>query len=238
MKNQYFGDRRDFFKYELILDLHAAFPGSSLVILPMLTPDDGSREGRLTGYAPGKRRQQVYDFLRGCLANGRRDIRQLRSLFGALGVSYLPFRDSVHFEHHSRDEYFRALPTEHLDSSIVFLDPDIGLETGSKGYMTRKGFDKYLLYSDLHLLRPRMTASSLLVLYQHLQNNKNRVGADIRARTFKLQDTLATPYIAHVTDSDIALFVAAFSEISWRRLRAAIVTHATTHGLGSSETAG
>jgi len=69
MKNQYFGDRRDFCKYELLLDLVACHGREPPALIPMLTPNDGSGEGNITGYECGNRRALVYTFLRGALAS-------------------------------------------------------------------------------------------------------------------------------------------------------------------------
>jgi hypothetical protein len=49
MKNQYFGDRRHLLKYDLLADLAGRLPDSRLVSIPMLTPNDDSGEGGLTG---------------------------------------------------------------------------------------------------------------------------------------------------------------------------------------------
>ena len=51
MKNQYFGDKRDYFKWNLILALtETQGSNKSLVYLPMLTPHDSTQEGRFTVY--------------------------------------------------------------------------------------------------------------------------------------------------------------------------------------------
>jgi hypothetical protein len=42
-----------------------------------------------------------------------------------------------------------ARATQWLAGSVVFFDPDIGLQTGTVGYMRGKGAEKYLLYSDI-----------------------------------------------------------------------------------------
>jgi hypothetical protein len=46
MKHQFFGDRRDLFKYDLLLDVLRGMPAlARLTLIPMLTPDDGSGHG-------------------------------------------------------------------------------------------------------------------------------------------------------------------------------------------------
>ena len=56
MKNQYFGDTRDLFKYDLALHIiEGIWSIRALTFIPMLTPDDGSRRG--AGRITGRRRQ-------------------------------------------------------------------------------------------------------------------------------------------------------------------------------------
>ncbi len=74
MKNQYFGDRRDFFKFDLLLDLVECQRSRRLLFIPMLTPNDGSGEGRFVSYSSGSRRRFLFDFLRDAVALGRQDM--------------------------------------------------------------------------------------------------------------------------------------------------------------------
>ena len=47
MKNQYFGDKRDLFKFDLLLDLMASGRFRQLAYVPMLTQADATRQGGL-----------------------------------------------------------------------------------------------------------------------------------------------------------------------------------------------
>jgi hypothetical protein len=50
MKNQYFGDRNDYFKFDLLAFLCDSLPGvQRLTVLWLLTQDDGSGDGRKVG---------------------------------------------------------------------------------------------------------------------------------------------------------------------------------------------
>jgi hypothetical protein len=57
MKNQYFGDKRDFFKYNLLLDLLECLDLATLTFIPMLTPDYGTNEGHFKSYKCKDRRR-------------------------------------------------------------------------------------------------------------------------------------------------------------------------------------
>ena len=63
-----------------------------------------------------------------------------------------------------REGYFAAVRDHDLADSIVFLDPDIGMEVRSSAV----GDTRYLHYDELGRLYNRMTEESLPVIYQHI----------------------------------------------------------------------
>ena len=106
MKNQYFGDRRDCFKYDLI-DMCAALGGDfQLTYVPVLTPNDESGDGNLTQLEDHPWRQELIAFLRECLASGRRNIAQLHELFRKLGRRYIPHKANEFITPENRRAYF------------------------------------------------------------------------------------------------------------------------------------
>ena len=209
MKNQYFGDKRDLFKFDLVLDVMAATGLAALTYVPMLTLPDDRNHGRLTPRALGGRRTALFDFLRSVREEGRADIRELRSFFGQLsGFRYLPYRDGLdvgQYAPESRDEYFAEIPDDLLVGSCVLLDPDIGLE-GDAAVMKRSGLDKYLYLDSLCDLFLR-SADGVVLVYQHLQNNAHlrlgQIARDIKtiSRRLKLK---SVPFIR---DGDVAFYL-------------------------------
>ena len=92
MKNQYFGDRRDYLKYSLIRALGCEL---SVAVCWLLTDDDQSKEGGKTDYLcqPDKWRKYdppVYDFLRGHVRPEERrvDVLEKSKLLGDSAVSF------------------------------------------------------------------------------------------------------------------------------------------------------
>ncbi len=82
MKNQFFADRRDFFKYDFLLEiLEKSGFLRQLTFIPLLTANDNRIGGKLTEYEPGNRRPELYQFLRTCLSSEKRNISQLREFF-------------------------------------------------------------------------------------------------------------------------------------------------------------
>ncbi len=99
MKHQYFADRRDFLKHELLLDLADQHPSpGGLLSLLMLTPNDDTAEGSVRTYEQGLRRRELFEFLKGCLVAGTRNVSLLRGFMRQAGVDYQPYLDDHYFE--------------------------------------------------------------------------------------------------------------------------------------------
>jgi hypothetical protein len=238
VKNQYFGDRRDLFKYDLLVDLAGCLSASRLVFIPMLTPNDDSGEGGLTAYSRGKRRGPLVDALRDAVNSGTRNIQILRHLMPSFGVQFMPHRDADYFRDATRVEYFAAVPAQWLAGSVVFFDPDIGLQTGTVAYMRGNGVEKYLLYADLRAVWDRATAGSIFVVYQHLQKNATKRAADVQRRLRDLTTHLALASAWAVQWGDVAFLVVVRDGAVATRVRLVLGEHARQHQATLSEVAG
>jgi hypothetical protein len=235
VKNQYFGDRRDLFKYDLLADLAGCLPDSRLVFIPMLTPNDDSGEGGLIAYGRGTRRGSLVDALRDAVASGIRDIQTLRNLMPSFGVQFMPHRDASYFPDVDRVEYFAAVPTQWLAASVVFFDPDIGLQTGTVRYMRGKGAEKYLLYSDLRAVLERATDSSVFVVYQHLQKDATKRAGDLQRRLRDLTTQVGVSVAWAIQWGDVAFLVMVRDGAVASRVRLTLGDHARQHQATLSE---
>jgi hypothetical protein len=133
VKDQYFADKRDFFKWDFLEDLLDGCPElKCFANITMLTPPDDSKEGNLKAYEVGHRREALYKFLQSCLIEGRQKVSGMRDYFQGKRFSYFPYRDSAEtpYTFESRDDYFAKIPQEKLQQALVFFDPDIGLQAG------------------------------------------------------------------------------------------------------------
>lgn len=238
MKHQYFADRRDFLKYELLLDLaerHSS-PARLLSIL-MLTPNDDTAEGSVRTYEQGSRRRELFDFLRGCLTAGTRRVSLLRGFMQRVGVDYRPYLDNDYFRDADRDEYFAMAATAARDRALVFFDPDIGLETGTLSYMRRNGVEKYLMKADVSVVARAAPPHAVFVVYQHLQKDKRRVRADIDVRCRGLCHAVDSSSASFVTDHDVAFLVTSCSARAAKWASRAVLSHGRKHGLEFGEVA-
>ncbi len=160
MKNQYFGDNRDLFTYDLVWEIIRAGLVSRFTFIPMLTPDDNSRHGQKYNRvkAVGRENKVLMRFLDKCVKNGRRDIQQLKPFFTKQGIETSIYDRS--FSHQKRREYFAQIGKGLLAKSLILVDPDIGLEVGQPG-------EKHVSYAELKDLYRRMDKRSILMVFQY-----------------------------------------------------------------------
>src|SRR5439155_19352607 len=159
-------------------------------------------DGTRIWYECGSRRAELYKFLKWCITHNRRNIKELRRFFPMFGFRYVPYNDSRLFAQSRRENYFHNIRSDALKSSVVFLDPDNGLEVPS---MNSRIAEKYVRYSELQLLFLRMDNSSILVVYQHLP----RLNRKVFFGYFKsrLSKVLKTSQITCIADGNVCFAI-------------------------------
>lgn len=162
MKNQYFGDIRDYLKYDLLQETIEKIAGiNRLSYIPMLTRKDNRNDGSKEINGMGEKRPELYRFLSNCRQNQQLDIVNLRRYFNGREYEYCPYKDQEYFENYNRARYFEGIPGHYLESAVVFLDPDNGLEP------PKTPSNKHVLFKEVEQLLSRMDKNSLLLIYQH-----------------------------------------------------------------------
>lgn len=190
MRNQYFGDKRDLLKYDLLSELVEGLHLPRLTNVVMLTEDDGTREGRQLRYQQGQYREDLYHFLRFVLAAGRRNVSALEAYFADRPYSYSPYY--CPFRHADRQRYFAEIPEPWLQDSLVFLDPDIGLED-RRAYALKQAH-KYVFYDEVKALADR--TQGVIVIYQHLPRNRKLWPKTIGDKVQRLSQRIGRPVSA------------------------------------------
>jgi len=170
MKNQYFGDVRDLFKYDLIQRVLQEITPQRLFLIPMLTENDSSTEGKKRDFdgaekasRPGTKNKRLINFLNEkCKVDvDKRDFTEIKTYFESEDIRGVDiYKGHEYFNHGRRDEYFGNIPENSLCNSLVFVDPDIGLQI-------KKSTKKHLLYQEVKALYGRMDKDSILMIYQH-----------------------------------------------------------------------
>ena len=146
------------------------------------------------------------------------------------GLILTVYRDSHLFAQGIRTRYFDDIPVDHLTRSVVFIDPDIGLESGAAAYMRRQGPEKYLQYSELLNVSERSSPESVLVVYQHLQSDGRKRRNDISDRIAQIARRLG-PRVWAVQWNDVAMVVATRSSDVAARVESSLAQYAARHRL-------
>ncbi|MGB1949440.1 MAG: hypothetical protein ACPHQ9_01595 [Marinobacter sp.] len=171
MKDQYFGDINDYRKYGLLRAIIRTCEFRPLVAW-MLTPDDGSTDGKFISYLKHPEKWSRHDpvlfqTLKELLAS-----KQERRVSLIENADLLPkaeyFCSHVPDSASDRCSWFNLLNQRAQGSDFVFLDPDNGLEVKSKVY-GGKGSSKFLYWREVEAL---WASGKSLLIYQHFIREK------------------------------------------------------------------
>jgi hypothetical protein len=199
MKNQYFGDVNDYRKYGLLRHLdQSGF--KRIAIAWMLTPDDGSSDGRFRAYLDAPARfagydPHLYDTRRSLLSDVRPAVGLLEGT--ALLSSAFFYSAPVPDRCSERMEWRRGLFKAAGDAELVFVDPDNGIEVKSRP-IGRKGSSKYVAWDELTGL---WQAGYSILVYQHFRREERgsfarRLAAEFAERTGAgLVEAFRTPHV-------------------------------------------
>ena len=164
MKNQYFGDINDYYKYCLLRQLNQQL---NLGVCWMLTADDQSRDGRKIKYLNDPQHWRhhdpvVFDQLqRAVIQNNIRHIQHAETiLLPEVQFCSVQLTDDLN----ERQVYFKNMQSQLADSDLIFFDPDNGIEVASRPY-GKKYAHKYLYWREINACYQNEQS---LVIYQHL----------------------------------------------------------------------
>jgi len=232
LKDQYFGDSRDLFKYDVVLELLLETPIRQFTFIPMRTARAANRHGGKTDYSrakAGTRRTELARFLQACIRDDRRHIGELETFFRTCQLTretpLTIYRKDQYFSDANRDRYFEEIPPALLREAVILLDPDNGLEVPS----ARPGVDKYVKYREVHSLFKRMEHSSALMLFQFIPRVKRTEHFSRICRN--LRDEIAAADIVYVSDKQVVFFILTKSEALHRRIDHVILRYGQSYQL-------
>ena len=211
---KYFGDSRDYFKYDLI---RAVFKCSSLrhyVFVPMLTEHRHDNEGKKTPRNRGDKTDDLLEFITRCSNKSLKHWECWLSRYVASYKTKEPV-DETFFSDKTRDKYWKAFEAIiEQKNALIFVDPDTGLETGEPSYLRKRGREKYLLNDELKFLINGIDPSSVLMVYQHLPNNKHMHMKSVGKKLEQVRSANPTAYTCAYREDDLAfLFISKEKEL-------------------------
>ena len=198
MKSQYFGDNKDLFTYDLILQIMQAGLVDHFTFIPMLTSNDGTKHGEKYSRdkaKAGAQNKELMIFLDECIRQNNRNINQLKNFFKNRSIDIRIFEKE--FSHEHRQKYFEQVRNELLPKSLIFADPDIGLEI-------KRSREKHLLYAEAKDLYEHMDKNSILMTYQYLPRKPRQ--QYLNARCTELKEKVSGDFPVRIDDGEIAFF--------------------------------
>lgn len=170
MNPHFFGDRHDFFKYDLIAWVMNELRDDlfSFTFVPMMTKN---HQPAKNGGA-GMNNMKLWEHFNGLFGDGatERYLEGVREYFVSEGIRTEIVPGSgpgFRFTHSSRREYFNSVIAALPGNSLIFFDPDTGLK--------KKGAtEKHLSYSELLDFFTAMDEQSVIMVYQHHNRYKKK----------------------------------------------------------------
>lgn len=202
VKNQYFGDDRDLFKYDLVTTLIQEVPSlRRFTFIPLLTPRDDTGQGNVVDRregAPGSGNIMLIEHLDNSRINDDPCISQIRSYFDEVGIPIHIHKETCCLNRDNRAGYFEGMSDDELDAALIFLDPDNGIEI-------KKSSEKHVLVSELASLYERMSKGSVLMVFQyrpHLTRHEDLIAE----KTLKIERRGIRPPLA-IAERDVVFLL-------------------------------
>jgi len=215
----YFGDNRDFFKYDLITSIFKAKLMERYVFIPMLTKPRENNEGNKKPVNNGDKSSELFDFIMACKEKSL-DYWEVWLSPHVLSYQTVKPANQMYFCDESRIDYwhkFRPLVGE--EKVLVFLDPDTGLETGKPAYLKKQGRGKYILNHELKDLFVSLHPESLLMIYQHLPWNKKEHTEATQKKLEQAHSICGESFTAAYREDDLAFVFVAKAKKTFRCLQ-------------------
>lgn len=191
---KYFGDSRDYFKYDLIQTVLRQSSLRHYVFFPMLTEHRMDNEGKIIPKNRSNKSTELLDFIAKCRNKSLKHWERWLSCYAQSYATVEPV-DHTFFSDDSRSTYWKAFQHKlSKRNALVFVDPDTGLKTGSPSYLRKMGREKYILDIELQSLLDHISPTSVLMLYQHLPKNKHIHARSVERKLAQVRSANAMAY--------------------------------------------
>jgi hypothetical protein len=176
---KYYGDDRDYFKYDLISFILEAGIFSRYGFVPMLTEHRYDNEGNVAPAPSDCKSKNLLDFI---TEHSTPDLNNWESWLRRFVASYDTVQpaNTTYFKDADREDYWKKYESIITgQNSLIFFDPDTGLQAGRKSRIHKADKEKYILDNEFPELLNQLDSSSTFMVYQHLQWNSKKHEPDI-----------------------------------------------------------
>ena len=201
---KYFGDSRDYFKYDLITFLLKNGGAENYVFIPMLTNHRIGNEGNKSPKPVEGKSKKLLSYIGNCSS---KDLNHWETWLGSYAKTYKTVQpvNETFFEDAERSEYWKLFSNFLTGkNSLIFVDPDTGLETGKPSYLKKTGREKYILNGETAFLYQMFDVSSILMIYQHLPNNKHIHKEAVEKKIAQASSSTGSNFICSYREDDLA----------------------------------
>lgn len=211
---KYYGDDRDYFKYDLISTVLKESGFDSYGFVPMLTEHRYDNEGNIAPESSACKSEELLAFI---CSHSKPDLNNWEQWLKRYTSSYATVQpiNSTYIGNRNRNEYwskFHQLIS--MPESLIFFDPDTGVQAGRKTRIKSEEYEKYILNEEMSHLLESLSESSAFVIYQHLQRNSKKHEADMARKIEALSNMSTGITISAYREKDLAfLFIAKSREI-------------------------
>jgi hypothetical protein len=236
----HFGDIRDLFKFDLVRHIMKSMPGlTGFTFIPMLTesngkPDlkSGTKKDIPKAVKNGKAGSQNSNLLQHIskLQEVDSDLEYVQALNSYFKNEHI-MMDILHphtFTHKVREQYFQNVFASIPKKSLVFLDPDIGLEES-------KPDQRHLLFAEVKRIYDHLDAGSVMMIYQHFPRKVHE--NYIRQRCSQISEHTGSSPLT-ITDNEIIFFLCTKSSGMQEHLETILENYANSYPALSSRTCG
>ncbi len=215
---KYFGDSRDYFKYDLITHILNRKLSEHYVFIPMLTKHRDDNEGRRLPTQDDKSKD-LLAFIKECNTKSLEHWKKWLCRHSSSYSTVSPV-DKTYFEDKSRLSYWPRFTAviKKRDKALVFVDPDTGLETGSSSYRRKMGSEKYILNGELIQLFGDLRSTSILMIYQHLPRNRHQHNKQTKKKLDQAISQTQSTYACAYREEDLAYILLLKSSELFKRL--------------------
>ena len=203
MKNQYFADKRDYFKYSILRGLLEQ--EISCTVCWMMTPDDSTGQGAHQGYLKSPHMWRdfdplVFDYLEEQVDNGLPDIHAIERAgpIARCCFYWAPFPPDPA----GRKVYFANCLTKAASTDLVFFDPDIGPEPNKPD---PNDLDKYVRWDEIARI---YRAGHSVLVFNYLRGGTDQKDRLVARRSKLLQGMLSSTDVTILRTHDLAFYFA------------------------------
>jgi hypothetical protein len=214
---KYFGDSRDYFKYDLITSILEEIEVENYVFIPMLTNHRIDMEGNKRPKKDDGKSANLLSFIGSCES---KSLNHWETWLSGFVENYKTLKpvNGTFFNDDNRYGYWDSFSTYLKEkNALIFLDPDTGLESGKKSYLLKKGREKYILNHEIDMLHNHLDTSSIMMIYQHLPNNKHIHEQAVSKKLTQLKASNA-PFVCSYREDDLAFLFMVKDEALFKQL--------------------